>query len=435
MTKKRFIILVIVCILGFLALVGYRISEKKKLEKKIEDTKPVTTSVSTILPKKAKISEFFHTTGTVVTNIEINVVPKATGRILSLYVDEGSIVSAGQKIADIEHSELDSQISQAKAQIAVSKANLDLLVNGPLNSQISQSEAIVKQAEANVSQIKISLENSNSELLRYKKLKNQGAITSQQYDTFESQNHALKKQVESAQQQVLSSKAGLKTLKDGTRKEQVLGGKAQLEQVTASLNLLESQLENYQVKAPISGVVTKKILEAGSMAGMTSSIVMISKISDPELEMDIPEKQILKIKLGQTVETQSSAFPGKKLIVKIKEISPVVDPQTRLIRTRGFIKSDLPLKIGMIFDCKFLLTEDSNNLVIPNEALLINEKKKYVYIVEKNKAKEKVVTTGIQTPEDVQIITGLTEEDIVIVKGNTFIKSGDLVEIQPELKN
>lgn len=429
MTKKKFIIISLVFVLGFLILVGYRINEKRKLDKKISEAKPNATSVSIVLAKKGSISEFFSTTGTVISEKEVNVTPKATGRILTLLVDEGIKVSKGQVIAEIEHTELDAQISQAKAQINVSKANLDLLVTGPLDTQITQTEALAKQADSSLAQVKINLDRSETDIIRYSDLKKQGAITAQQFESYKSQNESLKKQYESAKQQVVSSRAALKTLKDGNRKEQINAGRGQFEQSKASLSFLESQLANYYVKSPLNGVVTKKFLEVGSMVGGSSPIVTISKVTQPELEMNIPEKQILKIKLNQLVEMESTAFPDKKIKIKIKEISPVVDTQTRLIKVKGIINSELPLKIGMMFDCKVSLKEDTNSLILPSEALLMSENKKYVYLFSNGKAVEKIVKIGIQTPDEVQVLEGITESDKVITKGNTFIKSGDPIEL------
>lgn len=429
MTKKKFIIISLIFVLGFLILVGYRINEKRKLDKKISEAKPNATAVSTVFAKKGSISEFFSTTGSVISEKEVNIIPKATGRMLTLSVDEGFKVSEGQTIAEIEHNELDAQIAQARAQINVSQANLDLLVNGPLNTQIAQTEALVKQADSSLSQVKINLDHSETDLIRYKDLQKQGAITAQQYENYKAQNESIKKQYDSAKQQVISSKAALKTLKDGNRKEQISAGRGQFEQSRAALKFLESQLSNYYVKSPMNGVVTKKFLDAGSMVGGSSPIVTISKVSQPELEMNIPEKQILNIKLNQLVVMESTAFPKKKIKIKIKEISPVVDSQTRLIKVKGIINSDLPLKIGMIFDCKVSTKEEENSLILPAEALLMNETKKYVYLASNGKAVEKIVKIGIQTPDEVEVLEGITESDKVITKGNTFIKSGDPIEL------
>lgn len=430
MSKVKIITASILTLAVFGGLVGYRVSEKKKLEESIKNIVPPATAVTVIKPTIGTISEFFSTSGTIVSSSEVQVIPKVSGRILSLFVEEGSKVNAGEIIAQIEHNELDAQILQSKAQLSIAQSNLQLLVNGPLKTQITQAQAAVKQAEYNVSQIKVNLSHSKSELERYKKLLSQSAITKQQYDNYETQTNAIVEQYEAAKQQVISAKASLKTLIDGNRVEQISGGKGQVSQANASIKLLETQLSNYTIKAPISGVVTKKSLEQGSMATLSTSIVTLSDTSNPEIEMNIPEKQILNISLGQVVELKSSAFPDKTIKVEIKEISPIVDTQTRLVKVKASINSDLPLKIGMMFDCQIILRENNDSILLPGEALLTEGNKTYVYIAKNNKVEEKIVKVGIQRPEEVQIIEGLEGNEDVITKGNVFVKSGDRIQIQ-----
>jgi multidrug efflux pump subunit AcrA (membrane-fusion protein) len=430
MSKVKIITASVLTLAVFGGLVGYRVSEKNKLEASIKNIVPPATAVTVIKPTIGTISEFFSTSGTIVSSSEVQVIPKVSGRILSLFVEEGSRVNSGDIIAQIEHNELDAQILQSKAQLSIAQSNLQLLVNGPLKTQITQSQAAVKQSEYNVSQIKVNLSHSKSELERYKKLLAQSAITKQQYDNYETQTNAIIEQYEAAKQQVISAKASLKALIDGNRVEQISGGKGQVSQANASINLLETQLANYTIKAPISGVVTKKSLEQGSMASVSSSIVTLSDISDPEIEMNIPEKQILNISLGQVVEMKSSAFPDKTIKVEIKEISPIVDTQTRLVKVKASINSNLPLKIGMMFDCQIILRENNDSILLPGEALLTEGNKTYVYIAKNNKVEEKIVKVGIQRPEEVQIIEGLEGNEDVITKGNVFVKSGDRIQIQ-----
>lgn len=433
MSKAKVIVVSVLSLAVFGGLVGYRISEKKKLEAEIKNLVPPATSVTVIKPKVGSISELFSTSGTVVASSEVQIIPKVSGRIISLFVDEGSNVNSGDIIAQIEHNELDAQILQSKAQLSIAKSNLDLLVNGPLKTQITQAQASVKQSEYNVSQIKVNLSHSKSELERYRKLLSQSAITKQQFDNYETQTNAIIEQYEAAKQQVISAKASLKALLDGNRAEQINSGKGQLSQANASIKLLEAQLANYTVRSPISGVVTKKSLEQGSMATMSSSIVTISNTSNPELEMNVPEKQILNISLGQIAEIKSTAFPNKTVKVTIKEISPIVDTQTRLVKVKASIDSDLPLKIGMMFDCQIVLKENTESILLPGEALLTEGNKTYVYIAKNNKVEERKVKVGVQRPEEVEIIDGLDGSEDVITKGNVFVKSGDRIQIQKAL--
>ena len=470
--NAKIIAVVTIVLLLFVGLVGYRVSEKNKKAEALKTIKPPATSVSVVNAKKGNIAETFSTTGTVISQNEINITSKVTGRLLSLNIEEGSRVTAGQVIGQVEHTEIDAQISQARAQVSVAQSNLDLLQNGPLNTQVAQSIAAlnqanstvnqglvsvntalvgVKQAEANLSQVKTNYLHADSEYKRYKSLVEQGAIASQQLDTYKNQLDVSREQYAASQQQVASAKqqvvaarqqivtyrqqvasaqAALKQVKDGNRPEQIIGGKGQIAQANAAVRILETQLANYRITAPISGVITKKNVEVGSLVSMSSPIATLSKSAIPDLEMYIPEKQILKVKLGQNVNIQSSAFPGQNLSVKIREISPVVDLQTRLVKVKASIISKLPLKIGMSFDCKIVLNENSNSLILPAEAVLQADNKKVVYVVLNNKVQQKVVQIGLQTPDEVQIIKGIDRNDKVITKGNTFVKPGDNIKIE-----
>jgi len=418
----------------FAGLVGYRVNARNKKQEELKLAKPPATSVSVMKPISGNIAETFSTTGTVISEQEVPIIPKATGRLLSLLVDEGSKVSAGQIIGEIEHSELSAQIIQAQAQLNIAKSNLSLLVNGPLNEQITQADASLKSAQNNLAQLKISLQNTEKDYNRYLNLSNQGAITPQQLENFRVQTETLKKQVESAKQQVISAQAGLKLQKDGTRPEQIGTGKAQVEQAQASIRILQAQQENYQIRSPINGVVTKKSTEPGSLVGMNSPILTISKVSSPELEMNVPEKQINRIKIDQKVDIKSSAFPNQILKVQIREISPIVDISTRLVKIKGKIISSQPVKIGMSFDCTIMLIEKSKALTLPSEAVILEDEKKLVYMVVNNKVSARYIKLGIQTPEKVEVIEGLSGNEDVIYKGNTFVKPGDTIQVQQAVK-
>ncbi len=435
MNKVKIISICLLVTILFLGLVGFRVKQRKEEKEALSKLKPPTTPVAVIKPKRGKISETFSTTGVLVSQSEVQVIAKANGRLISLNVDEGSIVSAGQVIGEMDHAELDAQISQAQAQVRVANANLDLQVNGPLASQITQSTANVKQAEANLAQLKVSLIKAETNLKRNEALFKQEAVATQQKDEARSQVESVKKQIDAAQQQIVSANAALQILKDGTRKEQIESARGQTEQAKASIELLKAQIANYKIVSPINGIVTRKNMEIGSLASPSTPIVTVSKSVQPELEMNVPEKEILLIKVGQIVEVESSAFPDNIIEIKIREISPVVDAQTRLVKVKGIVNSNLPLKIGMMFDCKIVLKENENSLILPAEAIINNENGKLVYVTVQNKVEARKVSVGIETPTEVEVKSGLNQDESVIYRGNTFVKPGDKIQIQADVSS
>jgi HlyD family secretion protein len=447
MKKGRIYLVVFLIVAVFIGLVGVRVKQRNAEKEALKNTTPPITAVSVTTPKQGRIAETFSTTGMLVAKNEVQVTPKVSGRLNSLTVDEGINVSAGQVIGEIDHSELDAQIIQAEAQLKVANANLSLQLAGPQNMQVVQSEAgvrqaeaSVKQAQANLGQLRVNLVKARTDLIRNQSLQSQGAIPANQVeasqaqvDALENQISAAQQQISAGQQQVVSARASLQLLKDGTRKEQIYSVRAQTEQANAGISILRAQLANYRVVSPLSGVVTKRNIDSGSLVGPSTPIITVSQSTQPDLEMNIPEKQILNIKTGQNVNVVSSSFPGKTLGVRITKISPVVDMQTRLVKVTGTVSSDLPLKIGMSFDCKIVLNQNNNSMILPSEAVIQQENARIVYVSVNNKVEMRKITIGIQTPTEIEVKSGLKPEDQVIYKGNTFVKPGDKIQIQKDV--
>ena len=430
--KKKKIILGVGIAFGiFLALVGFRLHDNSVKAQMLKNMPKQTTPVSIQLPKSGRIADVFATTGTIVSPDEVQVITKASGRIMSLSVDEGSYVYAGQVLGTLDHAEIDAQLAQAQAQTYTAKANLDLQVNGPLADQIKQARAGLRQAEANLRQIKVNARNIEADYARYKKMAENKVISEQQLETSKTQAQATREQVKAAQQQVISARSALKILTDGTRIEQIKAAHGQFAQANASINFVKAQLANYYITSPINGVVSKRYLSIGSMASPSSPVFTIVQNGRLELNMNIPEREISNIRIGQPVELITPANPDKVITTYIREISPVVDSQTRLLKVKAPVSAKL-LKAGMLVDCSVVFAQKIKTMILPAEAVIIEENKPVVYIASKNKVYVKPITIGLRTPTEVEILSGLKIDDQVIVKGNAFVKSGDSIKVEEE---
>ncbi|MFN4151063.1 MAG: HlyD family secretion protein [Candidatus Sericytochromatia bacterium] len=290
MNRKVILAIGLVLALSFGGLVIKRLNDKKEREEALKNLKPPVTPVSLVKPKIDKMNEFFTASGTIIPLETLEIIPKVSGKILSLNIKEGDTLRQGELIAQIENIDISNQILQAKAQVDSAKANLDLLVNGPLKEQIKQSESSVNQAKANLEQLKVRLKFSESELVRNKKLFQDEVITKQQLDNVQNQVDVLKKDINTLEQQIIYSKETLKITKIGTREEQVRVGRAAYNQSLAYLKTLQDQLSYYSITSPITGVVTKKSVEEGMIVSPPTSIITLSKSSTLEAEISIPER-------------------------------------------------------------------------------------------------------------------------------------------------
>lgn len=430
MNKKKVYFVVFISIVVFVSLVSIRLKQRNDEKEALKQKKPPVTAVSVTFPKRGNIFESFSTTGVLVSKNKVQITPKISGKLISLNVEEGDNVSKGQIIGEIDHSELDAQIIQAEAQFKVAKSSLDLLIAGPEDLQVVQAEAGKNQVEENMAQIKINLSQAEENYIRDEQLLKQGVITKDKLDSTRVQRDALRKQFNAINQQLIASKASLKLLKQGSRKEEISRVRAQVEQAQAGIKVLKAQLSNYNIISPLNGVVTNKNVDIGSLVGPNSPVVTISQSKNLELEMNIPEKQILNVKVGQRVNVKTQV---KDINANIIKISPVVDNQTNLIKVTASINSDLPLRIGMSFDCNIIINEKNNSLIVPSESIMQEAHEKLIYVSVNNKVEAKKVVVGIQTPNEVEIKSGLNDKDQVIYKGNTFVKPGDKIQIEKDL--
>ncbi len=445
MNKKRLIIGgILVFVLLFAGLVASRVQQKKAREEALKHQVPPPTAVAVAQPHKGRLLDILKLPGNVVAMQEVQLVPKVSGRLTALYIKEGSPVYRGQTLGEIEHTELDAQLLQAKASAQAAKANLNQMVNGPLQTQIAQARASVRQLQASLGQLQASRAQSERDLLRQQNLASEGVITAQQLEMSKTQLQSSQQQILAMEQQIVGARANLQQLLDGTRPEQIEAARAQYNQALATIQLYQAQLQNYRLVSPLTGVVTQQNLDPGSFVGPPNAVLSLAENSRPEIELFLPERELERIQLGQRVQVRSSGLGQRVLVAQITAIAPVVNPQTRLVKLTAQLDRGSAVRSGMLLDCEIVLAEKTQALTVPPEALIRENNKTWVYTVNLGKdaktknqtgtVQAKTVLTGLRTPEAVEIRQGLSPLDQVIVKGTSFVRPGDKVQIQPAVK-
>jgi HlyD family secretion protein len=375
MRRTRTIAIVLIIVLALGLLVSKRMKERKAEKVLLENTKPSPTRVVGVHPLRTELRETFKAAGSVAARAQVVITPKVGGRIARLVVEEGAYVRPGQLLAEIDHTEL--------------------------TAQLAQSEAAVASAQAAISQGKINLISAQTDEKRMQELIDQKAISQQQYDQAVTRTQLAKQSIEAAQAQLLQAKA------------------------TVRFN--QANLANYTVTAPMAGQITQRNVDAGAMAAAGVALFTLAQTANLRAEFDLPERQLAKLSRGQAVLISSAAQPDKPVRVKLSEISPIVDPQSRLVK----VKVDLPnhgiFRPGLSVDGHFVLSEKAATLALPLEAVTVSATEASVLVQQDGKVVRKAVTTGIRTLDRIEILSGLTEADIVIVAGQTFVKPGDPV--------
>jgi RND family efflux transporter MFP subunit len=187
-----------------------------------------------------------------------------------------------------------------------------------------------------------------------------------------------------------------------------------------------------QIKAPFTGVVTKRYADTGSMiqtgiSSQTQSMPLVTLAQENQLRLviPVPESAVSEIRLGSPVEVNVSTL-GKKFQGKVARFADQVDMATRTMHTEVDVPNPTgELVPGMYASASLVLNDERNALAIPIQALARAENTASVLLIDKqDKLEERVVRIGIETPDQVEVLSGLDEGDLVVLGNRSQLQQG-----------
>jgi len=259
-----------------------------------------------------------------------------------------------------------------------------------IRQQVSQAESALRIAESSYINAKKNFENTAQ-------LYELGGVSKLTYETTESSFKVAEEQFKSAQ---------------------------------AAYQLAKSQLDNTVVRSPIDGIVAAVNASAGEMVSSAVPAVTIVDISSVTVDINVPETMVNKIKKGDDVDIIVSAVSGEALKGIIESISPTANAMTQSYPVSITIPNENEvLKGGMFAEVRLKADTAKDVLAVPLSAVVEERDKKYVYVADGDRARKREVQTGLASEESIQIISGLNENESVIVKGQNFLSDGALINI------
>lgn len=188
------------------------------------------------------------------------------------------------------------------------------------------------------------------------------------------------------------------------------------------------KFEKAPIESPLSGMVGRVYVDIGSNVTTQTPVALISNMDIAEINLDIPEKYIPKIKIGQEAEIEVDAYTAQKFTGKITKISPVVDIQTRAAPIEISIDNpDHRLQSGMFAKVNLVLEKSKGVPAILKEAIIGKNTHTYIYVVEGNKAVLRNVELGIRQGQLYEVVKGVKEGDLVVIMGQQRLRDGALV--------
>lgn len=317
-------------------------------------------------------SAMLNANGYVVAQRKAAVASKGTGRLVYLGVVEGDHVKKEQVIARLEDSDIRAQLQEAKASLKLYQAD-------------------IKESENNFN--------------RQKELLKSGSVPAMAVDAVEANYLRVRALVEVAE---------------------------------ARINAAEVALENTLVRAPFDGTVLTKNADVGEIVApfgasvnSKSAVVTIADMNSLQVEADVSESNIYKIKPEQECRIILDAYQDKSYPGYVAKIVPTADRTKATVLVKvGFKEYDSRVLPEMSAKVSFLMGEDSQItddkpvLVVPFKAIKERDGKKFVYIVRNETAVEIPVETGRDFGAGIEIISGLANGDKVIERASEEISDG-----------
>jgi RND family efflux transporter MFP subunit len=316
--------------------------------------------------QKGPIHKTYTSVGTVTPKDSSRIFPKVSGRISEVLVEEGDIITKGQRLMQIDTFDYVRLVENATAVRSQAKSNL---------------AKTIRDHE------------------RIKKLYADKAVPKQNLQDME-------------------------TAMDLAR----FG----YDQAATALKKAGDDLKECGVSAPISGMITMKMVNPGELTGPQVMAFMIMQMGTVEVEVDLPEEAFGYVAIGKKGFVSFDAVPDKTIEGKITMIHPTIDPVSRTVKvTLSIDNPDLAIRSGMTARTRIVEMARENVLYAPKNALIPMEDQYVVYKVDSGKATKTTVVVGIIGDDVFEVKEGLTVEDRLVVRGITGLRNGMKVKVVP----
>ncbi|OLE53651.1 MAG: hypothetical protein AUG51_12380 [Acidobacteria bacterium 13_1_20CM_3_53_8] len=326
---------------------------------------------------------------------------KVPGRLRSISVDLGSVVRRGQVIAEIDPVDYKLKVEQAEAALQQARARLGLAPDGDDDRVDPEQTGTVRQARARLDEAKTNRERAST-------LVQQGVISRAEFD---SQDAAFKV-AQSNYQDAL---------------EEIRNRQAVLAQRRTELALARQQLSDTTISVPFDGMVEEKRASIGEYLAAGAPIVTVVRVNPLRFRGEVPERDAHAVRSGQqvrlSVEGDANIYTGR-----IVRLSPTISEQNRVLMVEAEVSNNGTLRPGAFARADIVTSEGSMAVTVPTSAVTTFAGIEKVIIVENGKAVEKPVTTGRRGDNWIEILSGVSLGDSVVIDpGN--LQSGQPVNV------
>jgi membrane fusion protein, multidrug efflux system len=333
----------------------------------------------------------YEATGTVRARTASTLSSKVMGYVREVRFEAGDHVRAGQLLIVLEAKDLDAQRAQAEAAVREARG-----ASPELDSAIAAAEA--------------NLELASKTFARMKDLFEKKSISNQEFDEASARLSVARASRDMAIARSVQLQAKIRQAEEAHRSAGVM-------------------LSYAEIKAPFAGTITDKKVEPGVLAAPGSPLATIEQAGVYRLEAQVDESRIGNVRVGQTVSVALDSL-DKTLAARVSEVVPSVDAASRAFLVRIDLPGVAGIRSGLFGRARFPLGA-RQVLSIPASALVDRGQVQSVYVAEDGRARIRLITTGARQGDQVEVLSGLSASEKVVLAPPPALSDGARLEVRP----
>jgi HlyD family secretion protein len=373
------------------------------------------THVSVIRPVRQTFTSYITTNGKVEPIEPRTVQARLTTFIERILIKEGDPVRQGQPLMTLDGTEFQSQLANAKEQLVSAESDRAIGLAGGAPQELAQLENDLAKTEVEIQRLR----RQNESLTR---LYAREAATRDEVE----QNKAALEKAETDKRLIERRKNAIAQ----SSKLQAERAFLRAEEARTSIQSLQEKMNSARLTAPVSGTVYSLPARQGTLVHIGDPVAEIADLTHVRVRAFVDEPDLGSLNHGQAIEVSWDALPNRKWVGEVVQLPKTI--VARGSRNVGEVlcsvdneKTELLPETNV--NVRIRTAEHSNSVTIPRSAVLTEGNKRFVWGIDSNRLRKQAVTVGLSNMQDYEIVSGLTENDLVALPGNVELHEGQVV--------
>jgi HlyD family secretion protein len=339
-----------------------------------------------VRPKVKPLVEAVYASGYLVARGQYDVFSQVEGYVVERVAPDGTTVRKGDPVFVLEGAQQSSRYDLARKTYDIARDNYET------------GSSTLREVEAALAASKTKFSFDSVNFVRYSNLLARNATSRAEFDR-------IKLMFDNSRNEYTAQQGRFQRTKNQLYLE--------LQNAKSQLEIARNESGKYVVTSDIDGKVFRTLKEEGELVRRGEAVAVIGDARTYYLELSVDEMDIQRIKIGQQILVTMDAFPGKVFNASLEKIYPIVNPQQQSLRVDAVLLDSLPdFYSGLAVEANIVIRRNSKALVLPKSAVQGDT----VTIETDDGVKQVRVKTGIQTFDEIEIVTGLDSNSLVVLK-------------------